>query len=373
MKNKILHVINSISPGGAEILLANSLSPGGLQDHSDNIVVYFRGTSYIEQRIDKNIPVYSLNYCGILSLPSVLLKLRKIIQDEKVDIVHSHLNPAGLYTHLICPADIPHIHTLHTTYSMDTKTRPLVLFLEKHFYFTKKNYNIILLSDFIKEDFLKSVSFKGRAFVLNNFVSDSFFRDTVKYYEKGRPLKLVAVGSLQSLKNFEYLLTVFTFLKDLDIILDIYGNGNISKFEYLIKREKIKVRMMGHENDLSDILHNYDLFIMPSKYEGFPLALFEAMASGLPVMLSNIPPLKSIIKENGIYFDLDNAKGTADIIRSIFDKKTDINEMAVKGRAYAENTARKNIYCKKILGIYENLQSLRESKLKKNLEQLTIQ
>lgn len=46
--------------------------------------------------------------------------------------------------------------------------------------------------------------------------------------------------------------------------------------------------MKGHSTQLNDIINNYDLFIMPSKFEGFPLSIFEAMAAGVPLMLSDI-------------------------------------------------------------------------------------
>ena len=357
MKRKVLHVINSLGTGGAEMLLANSLSPGGLQEHLDNTVIYFTGTSPIEQRIDKNVPVYSLNYNGWVNFPNVLLKLRKFIQKHKIDLVHSHLNPAGLYTDFICPSEVPHVHTLHTTYSMDTGTRSWILFLEKHFHFSKKNSNIILLSEYTRNDFIQNTRFRGKTFVLNNFVDDSFFKDIKKHYEKRKPLKLVAAGVLLELKNFEYLLSVFTYLKDLDISLDIYGDGDLEKYQEVIRKENINVSMKGHIDDMAVVLPGYDLFVMPSKVEGFPLALFEAMASGLPVMVSNIPPLKSIIRENGIYFELNDAEATANIIRAIYNSDIDINELGVKGRSFAEKTVRRRLYCERLLDIYNNIWS----------------
>lgn len=356
MKKKILHVINSLAAGGAETLLVNSLAAGGLQEHTDNIVVYFQGTSSIADRIDKGIKVTCLNYKGIFSLPRVLLNLRKIIKENKIDIVHSHLNPAGFYTHLICPAAVPQVHTVHTTYSMDNETSAPKFYLEKQLYLKKKNCNLILLSDFTKEDFLRSVLFSGKAFVLNNFVPDIFFKNTAKEYKGDKKkLQLVSAGRLSKVKNFEYLLEVFTHLKDREIYLDIYGDGNKAEYEKLINERSIKVSMMGRHNNLSEVLNNYDLFIMPSKFEGFPLSLFEAMASGVPLMLSAIAPLKSIVKDNAIYFGLDDAKAAADTLISILDKKTDINSLAKKAKGYAEKTVRKEMYIQKLLAIYDQL------------------
>ena len=288
-------------------------------------------------------------------MPATLKKLKRLIKENNIDIVHSHLNPAGVYSHLVCP--VPHVHTLHTTYSMDRETQPFKLFLEKYLYFKKKSCNIILLSDFIKEDFLRSVPFKGQAFVLNNFVPDVFFNTSAKVYDQEcTSLKLVAVGRLSEVKNFKYLLEVFTYLKDEEIYLDIYGGGDVEKYQEYIKSSGIKVNMKGYNNNMQSLLNEYDVFIMPSKFEGVPLSLFEAMASGIPLMLSAIAPLKNIVKEHAIYFDLDNAATTAAAILSVLKKETDINSMAKKAQVYAHSVARKDIYIQKLLDIYNKLE-----------------
>jgi len=351
MKIKVLHVINSLTVGGAETLLANSLAEGGLEEYSENVVAYFQGTSFLEKRIDKRIKIYCLGYKGILSLPGTLLKLRRIIKEEKIDIVHSHLNPADFYTHLICP--VPQVHTSHTTYSMDTETTKSKLYLEKKLFFTRRKCNLIHLSEYTKNDLLQSIPFKGKSFVLNNFIPDKFFSIENKGYKSAnKSLKLIAVGRLNAGKNFMYLLETFKFLKDVNIELDIYGYGEMEDYNTIIKEFQIKVRMMGGVSDIATVLNNYDLFIMPSKFEGFPLSVFEAMAAGLPLLLSNIDPLKSIVHDNAIYFELDNEKALANIIRSIYSGNIDINSLAVKGKEYAEITASKKKYIAGLLDIY---------------------
>ena len=356
MRKKILHVINSMTTGGAETLLANSLSPGGLQQHTDNIVAYFQGTSHLTDIIAKDVPIYCLDYKGLVNLPATLMRLRKIIKENKVDIVHTHLNPAGTYTHLICPANIPQVHTLHTTYSMDTETRPVMRWLERQLYFTKKNCNVILLSDFTREDFIKTIPFKGKTFVLNNFVPDIYFEnDTITESSPGNRLRLIAVGTLKPLKNFEYLLEVFEHLKSEDIHLDIFGSGERSTYEKMVNEKGLKIRMMGYNENMATTLPGYDLFVMPSKFEGFPLVLFEAMASGIPLFLSDIAPLKSIVGEHAIYFDLDNAAATADTIRQLMHKKADMALMAQKAKQYAEHTVRRETYITGLLSIYGQL------------------
>lgn len=345
-----------MQPGGAEILLTNSLSPGGLCEHAENHLAYFMAPSYLIEQLDKKVKVHCLNYKGTTDVVRLIREIRRIIIENDIDIVHSHLNPAGLYTHLACPKKVPHVHTIHTTYSMDEETTKFKLWTERFFYLNKKNVNIILLSDFIRNDFLKNVSFKGKSFVLNNFIPDDFFDIHINtQLSTLKEVKLIAIGSLRPLKNFDYLLEVFKFLKNYNITLDIYGGGNTAPYELKIKEYGIRVKMMGHAKNLKDTIGNYDGFIMPSKFEGFPLSVFESMAAGLPLILSDIAPLKSIVKDNAVYFSLDNAEVLAGQLINIFKNKTDVNAMALKGKIYAEKTARRSIYITKLLDIYNQI------------------
>lgn len=354
MKKKVLHVINSLKRGGAETLLVNSLSEGGLQEHTDNYVAYFQATSSLENNIDSKVKVYNLKYKGLSNIIPTLLRLRKIIRENNIDIVHSHLNPAGFYTHLIC--NVPQIHTMHTTYSTDIETPANKLFLEKHLFLKNRDCNLIFLSEFIKTDFFKKVSFQGRSFILNNFVSNNFFNEHLNYYKKNTDsLKVIAVGRLSPGKNYEYLIDVFQHLKDKNIFLDIYGGGDKSFFEKEIKNHKLNIRMMGSHADIANILPNYNLFIMPSKNEGFPLSVFEAMASGVPLLLSNIPPVKSIVNQHAIYFELNNPESVAQQLITIQKGEIDINTMAAEAKVFAEQTARRETYIDNLLKIYSEV------------------
>lgn len=357
MKTKVLHIINSLMIGGAEVLLANSLSLKGLNEYTDNYIAYFKEGDYLQSKIDKNVKQICLNYKGGFDIIRMLRQLQRIILENKIDIIHTHLTPASFYVNLIKPKKIPQIHTVHIAYSTDFETRPILKYLERKILFEKNKCNLIFLSEFTKADFLHTIKFKGRSYVLNNFVDDVFFScSTKKYYGSSqRDLKMIAVGNLRPQKNYSYLLEIFKHLKEYNIHLDIYGGGEMEKYKQIINDNHLNVTLKGPEKNIELIIGQYDLFIMSSTNEGFPLSVFEAMASGLPLMLSDIAPLKSIVKEHAIYFELDNAQKVAQQLIAILHGKIDINDMAVKARNYAEKTVRREIYIKNLLKIYKQL------------------
>ena len=358
MKKRVLHVINSLTIGGAEILLVNSLSPGGLNEHVENYLVYFiKETDHLVSLVDNNVKQICLDYKGGSDIIRLLRALRKVITDNKIDIIHTHLNPADFYVNLVRPKNIPQVHTLHIAYTTDLETRRSLKFLERNLFFNKRYCNLIFLSEFNKKDFLGNVNFKGRSFVVPNFVNDSYFKHQPKHFtgSADRPLKLVAVGNFRAQKNYFYLLDIFKLLTGHNIQLDIYGGGNLEKYQKVIDENKLHVNLKGQVMNVNDVIASYDLFIMSSTNEGFPLSVFEAMAAGVPVMLTNIAPLTEIVKDNAIYFKLNDAAGAAEKLVAVQQNKTDINNMAVKAKAYAGETVRRDIYIKNLLEIYKQL------------------
>lgn len=110
---------------------------------------------------------------------------------------------------------------------------------------------------------------------------------------------LVSVGELSDRKNHKVILEALEKIED-DYIYIICGQGE--KKEELVnlsKKLKIqnKVKFLGYRQDIKEILKASDIFCFPSKQEGLPVALMEAMASGLPVVCSNIRGNSDLIEE----------------------------------------------------------------------------
>ena len=282
-------------------MLANSLAKGGLQEHADNIILYFHGDSSLLDIIDKDVIVINLHYKGWYTIGSLFMKIRKVINTYKPDIIHSHLNPAGWYTALVRPELIPQIHTLHISYSDNTDTGKMRLFFERVLLLQRKDANLITLSPFLKDDLLKSIKIKGKVFILSNFIGDIFFTDNPVLKRKETNFRMIAVGNMRPQKNYTYLLEIFRHLKGLPVSVDVYGFGDHSGYSRIAEKEGLSVKFMGPVKNARDIYWRYDGFIMPSKFESFGLTAYEAMASSIPIFLSDIGAFRSLIKDNALY------------------------------------------------------------------------
>ncbi|MFN8253130.1 MAG: glycosyltransferase [Ferruginibacter sp.] len=356
-KLKILHVINSLTRGGAETLVVNSLTPGGINEQADNYLLYFIKGDYLSSLVDKNVTQVCLDYKGGTDIFRLFRRMRKIIREGNFDIIHTHLNPADFYVSLAKPKNIPQVHTVHIAYSADFETRKSFKFLEKFLYFKRNDCNLIFLSSYTEKDFLETVSYTGRHFVLNNFIDDSFFGlQGCKYNPgTGETLRIIAVGNFRAQKNYFYMLEIFRHLKDCNIELDIYGGGDTAAYEEIIRANNLKVNLKGQKAKIDEVISGYHLFMMSSINEGFPLSVFEAMAASVPLMLSDIPPLKSIVEEHAVYFELGDAAKAASIVMDIAMGKIDISQMAQHAKQHAEKMARRDVYIKNLFSIYNNV------------------
>lgn len=118
---------------------------------------------------------------------------------------------------------------------------------------------------------------------------------------------LVYVGSLYPHKNIK---VVIRALKDLpDFTLKLVGSRNIfqQQTREIVKKYEAsdQVEFTGYLTDdkLAELLHSAFALIQPSLSEGFGLTGVEAMASGVPVIASDIPIFKEIYKDAAVYFN----------------------------------------------------------------------
>ena len=93
------------------------------------------------------------------------------------------------------------------------------------------------------------------------------------------------------------------------------------QIESLIKNLSLEknVQLMGRTMNPAEELSKFDLFVLPSKFEGFGLVLLEAMAFNIPIIASNISTAKEVLGEDGagVFFEQGNENDLADKILNI--------------------------------------------------------
>ena len=176
-------------------------------------------------------------------------------------------------------------------------------------------------------------------------------------------LILLSLGRLTEAKQPLKLIEVFSVIekKMNDITLVIGGMGELlNKTKEFVRQKKLKnVKFLGYvdrEKDAPDLYACSDLFIIPSKYEGAgpTLTLAEAMASGLPCIVSDIPNFRFIDGDkSGIVVDFnDIGKAAKRIIEYV---RRDNSEHAKNAREYAIKNLDWKIIARRYLGEFEKI------------------
>lgn len=370
-------VIPVPSKGGIEnhtYYLANSIA--SLGNEVTYITNVLKGAKFHEKVVVKEINLPSFpqpRFYGwnLMYLIGTLLAFRRVVStlSDKYDILHIH---DGLMVRFCLPIrkKYKQVFTLHApspwkfSYSGN---QWLIKFGYKHLYIGggKKSDHVIAVNSEIKEDLknIWQVPDEKITFIPNG-VDTNFFRPDEGDLEKikrkygiSTPYCLF-VGRLIIEKGVEYLLEA---LKGTNLVCVIVGSGP-RKYHLISLAKKLGIYRRIVFTDfvpLGDLVKLYagaKFFVLPSIMEGLPLAVLEAMASGLPVVVSDLPGLRDIVTEayDGFFVPPANAEKLRERIEFLAENTSVCKKMGKNARETAKKYSWAEI-AKKTVKVYERV------------------
>lgn len=243
--------------------------------------------------------------------------VKKFVVENKIDLVYFPNHNVAL-TKLSCKT----IATLHDMryffYKKGIASFQLIYFRLASSAAKKYCDTIVFISDATKKDFINTLGNRGNLYTIYDPIKIETKVLKTEVWQKTFLEKLgleskkyiYTVSSYMFHKNLPTLLTSISLLKEKnpDIKLVISGVGGISRQELLttIKTKAIErnVVLTGFvsEEEKQILLNNASLFAFPSFFEGFGIPPVEAVLSGLPVLVSDIPIMKEVLKNNSKIF-----------------------------------------------------------------------
>jgi glycosyltransferase involved in cell wall biosynthesis len=231
------------------------------------------------------------------------------------------------------------------------KRNRMYLYIEKLTY--RKWHHLIAVSKEVLRDYDEWVGVKGPATVLYNNIPDKFFAPGPKNSFTKNGLRIIAVGHLRSEKNYRYAIEAFKKMPP-GVSLDIYGEGRLrDELQADIDKYQLNIRLCGHHSELEKILPGYDMLLMCSIFEGFSLALMEAMASGLPAILSNIPVLAEAAADSAVYVDIKNPLDFVHKVEQVMKGDIDLPVLSRRAHAIANQLARREVHLQQLETLYQ--------------------
>ena len=287
---KIVQVMPDFGLAGAETMVEN-LSCGLAAEGCDVLVIsFFDLHTAITERIENR--GIKIKYLGKKRGfdPSIISKMRKIIKAYQPDVIHTHryVLPYAFLASMGFKAK--RVHTVHNVAQKEQtkvgKNINRVLF---------RYFNVVpvALSKEIQRTIQEVYGLPdNRIPVVFNGIDLS--RCIVKEsYARKDTFTVLHIGRFMDVKNHELLLRSFARFKGQhsDARLQLLGDGELKEnMMQLAGQLNITdaVEFAGLQSNVYPWLHNADVFILPSKFEGMPMTLIEAMGTGLPIIASNV-------------------------------------------------------------------------------------
>jgi len=154
-------------------------------------------------------------------------------------------------------------------------------------------------------------------------------------------IRVVCVSRLIERKGINYLIEAVEKLKDKQIQLILVGEGNQEDaLRKLVDNLKIpdKVDFKGYvdHDQIAEIYRNSDIFVLPSLNEGMSNALLEALAAGLPVIVTDTGGTSELLDGNGVLIPMGDSDAIAEAIRGFADNPEGRLQMGLRSREIAE-------------------------------------
>jgi glycosyltransferase involved in cell wall biosynthesis len=319
-KLNILHLIETVGPGGAETVFVDNLEYLRHNDEAHNHVAGFTKDGWIYRYIKSKSHDVVLFKTGQSFDLKLIKNLIKFIKTNEVSLIHSHLPDLSFYSSIAARiTGIPHIMTEHGDSSHYSK-RWHKLFI-KYLILTFTSSKIVCVSNYNMEIIKRKFPWaKKKLTVIYNGIKSNEEKITILREKirndlgiKEGEIAICNIGNLYHVKGHKNLIrAMHEVSNDYDHAkLFIIGGGDLEDdLKKLVMDLKLegKILFLGFRKDVKDILTGMDLFVLSSFTEGLPISIIEAMDTGLTIVSPDIGGISEIKKIGGdIYLLKDNS------------------------------------------------------------------
>ena len=287
-------VISTLLSGGAErnaCILANHLAK-----NNDVHLITFQASKNCFYYLSSNIKVHNLNllklnkniFTKIFNFLKRLKSIRYNLSKEKPEVLISFLETTNI-TVIIASLFLKSIKVKIISDRNNPKKseKPLLNLILKVIFYRFCKYLVLQTKGIVK---LYPFLDKSKIKIIQNTISENIkFKKKKKLNKK---LKFISVGRLEKQKGYDVLIKALHLLrkKNINFECDIYGVGSQQKIiKKMIDQYTLNdhIFLKGVSNNILQLYHKYDLYILSSRFEGFPNSLLEALTARVVSVSSN--------------------------------------------------------------------------------------
>ncbi len=297
----------------------------GLKEKGIEVKVGFGEGEYLKEKLEKE-KIDFVNFKWLkrthnpLSNLFFIFEIKKFLDKEKFNVCHFNSTNAlfGAIGAKISKSKPKTIFTFHGLSILDPNYKKdwhlkfiywlvfkfLLFFVDIPVFVSKNNLEIAKKLKLVKNGVVIYNGIPEPEF-LEREIARKFFEEKTKIDLKDKFL-IGSIGRLDYQKNYEFLIKIFPEILKIrkNAILIIVGEGQErKKLEKLIEEKNLKEKifLIGEIKDASKYLKAFDLFVLPSRYEGLSITLIEALFAKIPILASDVGGNKEIVGENCVF------------------------------------------------------------------------
>ncbi len=342
-KINILYVIWSLGLGGAEQVVKSLVKGLNKAKFRPFICCLNDEGRFADELKAQGIQVFALNKKRGIDF-SVVPKLVKIIKENNINVVHTHLWGANLWGRLA--ANEAHIPVVVTEHNVDVWKNPIHFVIDRFLF--RKTDCFVAVSEMVRGFYSQKLGVtREKIEVVYNGVEIKVPQCPCAPVPQQKNIKnelginddekvIAVIGRLVPQKGIEFFLNAMkgvfnhrpsTIDNRLKIL--IVGEGPLlNNLKLKVKNEKLedKVEFLGFRKDIPEILSITDILVLPSSREGLPMILLEAMAAGVIVVATRVGGTPELLQDgfNGFLIEYGDAVGLEKEIQHILtmDERT---------------------------------------------------
>lgn len=339
----IAHLVLSLDFGGLEKLVIQFCDYLQRAGNKAMIISLSARTALANEARQKGIKILSLQKAPGFD-PMALVRLRRMIKDEKIDILHTH-NFAPLVYGII-PAKLAGIKTINTRHGRAPLSAHRLIWV-------LNDYTVAVSIDAHGELLKHNRLHPAKATVIYNGIELPDISSRMESLARARQrerlgltvgsLVIGTVGRLAREKDHATLFSAFRKVLEANVNaeLAIVGGGELeSELKDLSRQLNIHThtKFLGFREDALEIIKTFDVFVLSSRMEGISLTLLEAMAAGKPVVATAVGGNPEVVEEGktGLLVSVSDAEQMAQAILRIAHDQNLAESFGTAGRKRVE-------------------------------------
>ena len=354
---KILQIINNLDVGGAEALLSSYALNSS--ETTSVILTLVSSDSWIRSGLENSgVKVIDLELPSKYRFIGAMLGIARAIISEKPDIVHAHLFPPQYYVAFLRPffRKIPFVFSEHST---SNRRRGISLLRPLEALSYRLYDGVIVISEAARKK-LAMIHAGDNCTVVYGGTDEKRFSGPRK-----EEFDFVLVASLRGReKGVDIFLEALSIIKDKGYSAVVLGDG-VMRSELVELRDRLglsnAVDFRGNVDNVGEYLRRARAFVLPSRWEGLPVSIMEAMFAGTPVVASRTGGIPEVVPDDcALLFEPEDSEDLSKALVKVIDDSGLRLHLADNARKRAGRLFTLSAYTSRLDSIYKGMNRTRK-------------